>query len=451
MATLTTAKPGDIVVSLSSIVDQLKGKLTSTEVDALVEAILGRRKSAVFPGDLVTASLMNQMLSDIQDLQVRVASIEGKAGGAEGQLILTRPVNGDQFRVGDEMLLEGKNLGFTQGSSFVTLDGVRATEYRPGATDSKITLKVPSISVSTADGRDVVLLVANDGSSASRVVRILPNQSLSGEVGISWVGVSPSAANAGAEVTFEFDVRSGANLDAYFLVSPTVSRVSDPVAWNGDNLTVFEGDTERRDRRILLRSGASVRVKVRIDVVPAVATNTTFSLSVQVASGVVKGSTGRLRFSVGPTISLPDPDTSVAISDVAFNAPGEGVFTRGTESDVLMLTRTKTAMATLVVRVRQAGDYLVRVAPLNSPDYPTTQWTLRPHPQDPVDPTNPMVTLFTVTRSQVDQAGPMGVPLAPRSLITADSGASASGEAQLTVERRGAVLSRAVVLELAAS
>jgi len=76
----TVANPGSIVVPLSEIIDQLQGKLSSSDIDALLFAIISKQKQQVLPGDLITADLMNQVLADLQDLNVQVAKLAGGTG-----------------------------------------------------------------------------------------------------------------------------------------------------------------------------------------------------------------------------------------------------------------------------------------------------------------------------------------------------------------------------------
>lgn len=71
------SNPGNIVIPLSTILDQLKGKLSSSEIDALLSAILSQKKTEVRPGDLITVELMNQILNDLANLNQRVAQLEG--------------------------------------------------------------------------------------------------------------------------------------------------------------------------------------------------------------------------------------------------------------------------------------------------------------------------------------------------------------------------------------
>ena len=79
MATATSINPGNIVVPLSAILDQLRGRLTSVEVDTLLASIVSRRKTEVHPGDLITADLINQILQDLESLNEQVANL--KTGG----------------------------------------------------------------------------------------------------------------------------------------------------------------------------------------------------------------------------------------------------------------------------------------------------------------------------------------------------------------------------------
>jgi hypothetical protein len=80
MATITTVNPGNLVVPLSAIIDHLQGKLTSAELNALLLAVVGDRRNEVRPGDLITADLINQILRDLEDLNARLAAVQG--GGA---------------------------------------------------------------------------------------------------------------------------------------------------------------------------------------------------------------------------------------------------------------------------------------------------------------------------------------------------------------------------------
>ncbi|MCA3141052.1 MAG: hypothetical protein ACK5YW_09175 [Betaproteobacteria bacterium] len=89
---LRLVRPGEMVVPVSDILDKLGSKLTATEKEQLLIAILSRRTDQVKPGDLITAGLLNQLLADVADLQVRVLSLQSIATDGKGG---TQPIPGD--------------------------------------------------------------------------------------------------------------------------------------------------------------------------------------------------------------------------------------------------------------------------------------------------------------------------------------------------------------------
>lgn len=76
---LRIVKPGEMVVPIADILEKLGNKITATEKEQLLIAILSRRTDRVRPGDVITSDLMNQILADLADLQGRVAALEKSA------------------------------------------------------------------------------------------------------------------------------------------------------------------------------------------------------------------------------------------------------------------------------------------------------------------------------------------------------------------------------------
>src|SRR4051812_24356800 len=80
---IVNATPGNVMVPLSAIIDQLKDKLSSSQIDALLFAILSGRKTEVRPGDLITADFMNGILARLDAIEVRLAALEGGKSAKE--------------------------------------------------------------------------------------------------------------------------------------------------------------------------------------------------------------------------------------------------------------------------------------------------------------------------------------------------------------------------------
>ena len=316
---VTIANPGNLVVPLSTIIDQLKGKLSSDDIDNLLAAIVAKKKTEVRPGDLITADLINQVLSDISDLELRVAQLESNQGSVANQVILTQPNNGDNFRVGDALVIQGKNLGFSTGTSVITFSGQLATDVNSTSTDNRITVKIPDIPSLDPSGSSVLLVVSNGFSSAQRVIVVRPAQDLAGAIDVSWSDVSPNPFSPGGSATFGFKLNSRANMNATFQVTPLISRVANASTWNGA-LKVLPAT------RVLVPAGGSTSIQVQVNPVPAVAVGTTFALSVAATAGSVAGTTGRLRLAVGTAVQLPDPSFSLAVDAINFSPAGSGSF-----------------------------------------------------------------------------------------------------------------------------
>src|SRR5205085_2594148 len=191
----------------------------------------------VRPGDVITSDLINRMIALLNQHDAAI----GTGVGTGQSLIVTIPVDGAQFRVGEFLLIEGQNLGFSQGTTVVSIDGIRATQFQPGSTDQRLTVKIPGIDVTNADGRDVLLVVSNGTASAVRSIRIRPASDLAGAVDVTWLGLDPNPIVATNAVTFEFLLKSRTNLDASYLVTPTVSNVANANAWNAASAVLLQG------------------------------------------------------------------------------------------------------------------------------------------------------------------------------------------------------------------
>ena len=124
-ASVPSSTPGNTRVPLSTVIDQLRGRLTTPEIDAVVSAVTPLRQTGVQPGDLITATLFNRLLDDIADLQVRLATLEGDKGV---------PVLSGRAPTGDAGLLSlltvfGTGFDPTPSNNVVQLGGVAITSF----------------------------------------------------------------------------------------------------------------------------------------------------------------------------------------------------------------------------------------------------------------------------------------------------------------------------------
>ncbi len=171
-STITSANPGNIVVPLSAIIDQLKGKLSSSEIDALLYALISKRTNEVQPGDLITAQLINQMLKDISDLRIQVAALLSGVSVSSGRpQLLTRNPTGN-VSVGSKLTLIGVNFIRPGDRNTVNLGGVEINQFLQ-ANGELLAFQVPDLFPSLPS--DMQVFVHNDnGESDTLAVRVLP-------------------------------------------------------------------------------------------------------------------------------------------------------------------------------------------------------------------------------------------------------------------------------------
>jgi hypothetical protein len=167
---ITTAIPGNLVVPLSTILDQLKDQLSSAEIDALLSAIISRKKTEVKPGDLITAELMNQILNDLADLNLRVAQLE--AGVSSTRIpIIDRLVPTVQ-RVGGTLTVIGRNFNTPPDANTVAIAGFPIERFQ-SSPDGELVFGIPFIDI-PGGTLDTTVMVKTERGSDSAPITLLP-------------------------------------------------------------------------------------------------------------------------------------------------------------------------------------------------------------------------------------------------------------------------------------
>ncbi|HEU4881803.1 MAG TPA: IPT/TIG domain-containing protein [Longimicrobium sp.] len=289
MAT-TVANPGNVVVPLSTILDQLQGKLTGSEIDALLLAVLGGRRQQVNPGDPITADLFNQILRDISDLSVRVAQLEGSTGGGgggSGTLTITQVLPPGPITAGDFIRIEGTNFGFSVGAHSVFFGTTRAIAFGPASSDTRLDVQVPDpVAGATEAGTPMTLTVGNLNATATRQVTVRARPVVtSGGLSLTYLGSRPPTPAANAPVLYDFELGSFASENLTVTLNPVIqvipplpSGVPDP-GLPGLTAVLDADGTERGNRQVSLLEGQTKTISVRVNL-PNGTNDLRYSLSV---------------------------------------------------------------------------------------------------------------------------------------------------------------------------
>src|SRR5262245_53865495 len=114
---------------------------------------------SVRAGDLITADFMNQLIAAVNDLETRLAQLEGITPGANGAVAITN-VSPSDLHVGDPFTIIGLNFG-TPSLCVVTFNnGNPVTAFKAGSDDTHLLLNVPPMSLGT-DPQPTSLVVSN--------------------------------------------------------------------------------------------------------------------------------------------------------------------------------------------------------------------------------------------------------------------------------------------------
>ncbi len=409
---ITSATPGNLVVPLSAIISQLQGKLSSADLNALLLSVVGNRQSTVSPGDLITADLINQMLSDISDLSTRVAALEGASVG-NLQVVISRVLPDGPLVIGSQIQILGQNFGFSIGAVRVFFGTVAPASFDQGSNDSVLIMEVPNVANATTTPMPIVLTVSNATTSATVTVTIKrADTPVTGDVDVMPGGVTPDPVVAGQPASFAYTLTSHANQTAAFAVTPTLKGQSWPVSLIG-------ADGNALSNPLSLDPRVPVGVTLRMSI-PGTADKAPFDLVLAVQSGAAGGDSGVTSYVVGTS---NDQDSSITFATPSVDPPssysnGTITLAAGVQNSVSMLVSSTNDDYDLALSfVKRAGDTAAATGWLAG-------WVSPP----PVDATHVTQASTTITNG----AGLFKFAVEPQ------AGASTSGRLQLSVQRKGA-------------
>jgi hypothetical protein len=224
---------------------------------------------------------------------------------------------------------------------------------------------VPSLSGVPESGRDVTLIVANEFSSDTRTIQVVPvDRPVSGNlVDVLWETVTPNPVLVGQGVRLGYRLRSRVGTNRTFTVNPVVSRAE------------LQSGIEVRDEQNALITNHQIQLGslqeklffVQLPVLSGgITTGTTFAVTVSAVSGGVTGSDSRT-FTVGTAVTPSDPTITLsvanfnAVDDAGDPVPGDGSYDASTKT--IRLRAGRFGRMELGATFEQAGTYNVTLVP----------------------------------------------------------------------------------------
>jgi hypothetical protein len=127
----------------------------------------------VLPGEVISSSLINQILDRLAALE---AGASGPAPGTGGPIVIDQFEPELEVNVGRLLAILGSGLPFPPTATSVTIGGfaVPLTAYLPTSTSARLEFVVPNLGVIPTEGRDLFVRVRSGIASAQRLYHFLP-------------------------------------------------------------------------------------------------------------------------------------------------------------------------------------------------------------------------------------------------------------------------------------
>jgi hypothetical protein len=387
----------------------------------------------VAPGQLIGSSLMNLILDKIGSIDDRVSALEGGTGSATGAAVITGISPSGPIQVGQTLTVSGRNFGFSVGAQQVFIDSVQVNAFQAGSSDQQLVFVIPiTISDVPALGRSATLSIGNGIlPPAKQPIFLLPAFTLSGAVDVNYVGPTTGVITPNQVATFQFTLKSRANLDATYTIQPVVTGPANAAGFN-TNLQVLD-DTQavNSSKTIQLFAGQQKTFFVSINPVPIGSTGS-FDLAVNASAGAVSGSSGTQTLTVGQAPPQPDSTITLNFSNAVFLPAGNGSATQ----TQLQLKTGAQAKLTFQAVFTVAGSYDITAVITSG-----SNWSASLFAQTTVTP----VVIGAADLNNASHAANRLLDF----LVAPGPGASASGKVEFRVKNQAVTQLRAYPMNLA--
>jgi len=387
----------------------------------------------VQPGDLITAADMNDLFTEIESLEARVAALEGGGSPPEpsvGAVTITS-MTPDPVVVGQTLTIVGTNFGLSTASNSVLFNGTPAFNTLSGSTDSLLIVTVPDLGASSP--QQVTVTVSNAFTSAHRTITVNPaHVQQQGSVQVVFAGADPDPITAGTTNDFQFQ------LTDQLTVHPSTVSLSPNIGGQAWQATLLDNAKNPipGHQVTFANHGDQKTVYVRLTI-PQAANGTAFSVRLDAAYDNLSSSSGDGNYTVG---QFADPDPSFTIAAGA--APG---IISGNTVTANSASQFATRVP-IVASMTLVGTYDVTASlvPANP-----TGWN-QPTVVAPPATGSPPAHKITIAAADLGSP-PQAVPEQIAVTIKPQSASAASAQLRVTVQREGASQSRTLTFNLVAS
>jgi hypothetical protein len=325
-------------------------------------------------GDLIRADTFNALLNDLEHLDVRVGLLEDSQGIPHSPPVTGPPVTTPAAptaqiatitpaspRIGQEMTISGKDIGYLAGPRSVTFDGTAVTSFTGGSTPNLLVFDVPQISGFGTAAKTVQLTVGPPGMTVTRSITVQPPATSSqGSIDVELVHVEPARLEEAKEARFHYVVRSRAAASVSAILSAAAytpgGAGGGPVwGWAVTTLDVYGGAVQQ----VSLQPGQSIDLVSHLTPAASRGGDTAVMLLQAVPStGQGGGVSPAHEIAVGT--DLPQPSSLFRLD------PYDASDRTRLVGSTLFVARTTTVTVTIAARFAEPGAYEVTARPIGS-------------------------------------------------------------------------------------
>lgn len=343
----TTSDPGSISVPMSSILDALEGVLTEAERNALFEQLIGLRPSGVAPGDLITAELFNQVLSDINDLSIRLAALEGASGGP----ILDSLDPPTTVAVNGVLIVTGRNFNPDRRFNIVKMGDIEISQFRADSSPTHLIFPVPDLFTGLPDSLPVRVITGGRMSNAMPITVVPQEKTQGGDFFIGAGQTGGDTVKVGDTLTITWQVQAITFFEDNAALSLVVGSPQ------GATASAWLGTAAFQPPSLEILPGATKAVKLSVKV-PTGATSVQLSIKVVSQDGHVTNISDPVAITVGQAVEVSDARTAISYNTVFGGFITEGTVTiDGADGQGLLVQKNKNSKFKVhAVDTRANGD-----------------------------------------------------------------------------------------------
>ncbi|HUD27870.1 MAG TPA: IPT/TIG domain-containing protein [Novosphingobium sp.] len=300
--------------TLTEIIDAIGDLLPEDQKGQLVTTLLDGRIQQVRPGELITAGLCNQMLTDIADLAVRVSVLEGAGGGPFITAIQPKNV---EITINSLLTVLGTGFDKVPEYNVVMLGGKQITQFNEASSQDALIFPVPDLFTGLPRTVDLTVEAAGKVSNKFPVrLKAQPRQQL-GELVVTEALMPTGTLSADADVSFGWDVLASTTLEdslALSLVVTDAAPAASAAQWIASAASGFSPPSP-----LAINPGQTRRVNLTVHA-PAGAVSANLQLKVVGIDGQVQKSSPVIPWRAGQSLEPSSPSAIVLASEVGDDA-----------------------------------------------------------------------------------------------------------------------------------